>query len=45
MQKLVAFLLPLVGRRIVVLLALALLRTAISNRLARVQVRVWYCTP
>ena len=36
--KLLAFLLPLVGRKIVLLFALAVLRTSISIRLARVQV-------
>lgn len=38
LKKLVVFLLPLAGKRILVMLALAIARTALSNRLARVQV-------
>lgn len=40
-NKLLRFLLPLVGKRMLLLLLLAILRTALSNRLARVQVRLW----
>lgn len=39
LKKLIAFLLPLAGKRILVMLALAVARTALSNRLARVQVQ------
>ena len=39
-NKLLKFLLPLVGKRILLLLLLAILRTGLSNRLARVQVGV-----
>ena len=38
-NRLLKFLLPLVGKRVVVLLLLAVCRTALANRLARVQVR------
>ena len=46
-NKLIKYLLPLVGKRIAVLLLLAVLRTALSNRLARVQVLSWafLCLP
>ena len=37
-NKLLKYLLPLVGKRIAVLVLLAVLRTALANRLARVQV-------
>lgn len=38
LHALVAYLLPLAGRKVIVLVVLALLRTALSNRLARLQV-------
>lgn len=38
LQSLIAYLLPLAGRKVVVLVALSLMRTALSNRLARLQV-------
>ena len=38
LKKLISFLLPLAGKRILALLVLAVARTALSNRLARVQV-------
>ena len=34
-----AFLMPIAGRRILLLLGLAIVRTALSNRLARMQAR------
>ena len=41
LKKLMLFLLPLAGKRIVVMLVLAIARTALSNRLARVQVLIF----
>lgn len=38
LKKLILFLLPLAGKRVAVMLLLAIARTALSNRLARVQV-------
>ena len=38
LKQLIKFLMPLAGKRIVVMLLLAVARTALSNRLARVQV-------
>lgn len=43
LNSLVAYLLPLAGRKIIVLVALAILRTGLSNRLARLQVGVCIC--
>ena len=40
LHSLIAYLLPLAGRKVMVLVALAVLRTALSNRLARLQVYV-----
>lgn len=38
LHSVITYLLPLAGRKVAVLVALALLRTALSNRLARLQV-------
>ena len=38
LKQMLTYLLPLVGRRIVLVLLLAVARTALSNRLARIQV-------
>jgi hypothetical protein len=40
LNRLLKYLLPLAGKRIVLLLGLAVVRTAFSNRLARMQVRI-----
>ncbi len=40
LNKLLKYLLPIAGRRILLLLGLAIVRTAFSNRLARMQVRL-----
>ena len=38
LNKLLKYLLPIAGKRILLLLGLAIVRTAFSNRLARMQV-------
>ena len=38
LNKLLAFLMPIAGKKILLLLGLAIVRTALSNRLARMQV-------
>ena len=38
LNRLLKYLLPIAGKRIMVLFALAIVRTALSNRLARMQV-------
>jgi len=45
LNQLIKFLIPLAGKRIVVMLLLAVARTALSNRLARVQVSTPGTTP
>ena len=47
LQKMISFLLPLVGKRIFIMLVLAVARTALSNRLARMQampITIWLAT-
>lgn len=43
LKKLLNFLLPIAGKRILLLLGLAVVRTAFSNRLARMQVSLHAC--
>lgn len=43
LRRLLEFLIPLVGRKIVMLFALSIVRTALSNRLAKIQVLLEIC--